>query len=233
MGYRVKTGRALKTGRICALSFPRRGPDTASTSRRARTCSLISTSARSWIGSLLHVPLAARPAAAVAVQWRTALLAVADPGAYRDAVERHLDARTRRRRGRSLPASSTPPPPPPRPAPCAGHGAGARHRRDAVWPQGHQRMGRRPRPQGAGALRRAPAQVNPMMDSNHPTRSRTRERAPGADPARHRSALRTWARAHYLFTVKGAEYARAPPPMRLPCHHLRWPPPGRRRCSSR
>ena len=38
--------------------------------------------------SLLHVP-ALR---ALLLKWRTALLAVADPGAYRDAVQRHLDA---------------------------------------------------------------------------------------------------------------------------------------------
>ena len=55
-----------------------------------------------------------------------------------------------------------------------------------------------------------------MMDSNHPTRSRTRERAPGADPARHRSALRTCALVPCALVPWALEHRPRPTPHRSP-----------------
>ena len=71
-------------------------------------------------------------------------------------------------------------PPPPGAAPRAPYGAGASERRDPVRHarlQGDQRMGRRPRPQGAGTLPRAPPRrpiprAEPVGDAQpaHPRR---------------------------------------------------------------
>ena len=77
-----------------------------------------------------------------------------------------------------------------------------------------------------------------MMDSTT-RQGPARASAPGAPTppvtARRFAPARSFPGRSSTGPARRRTVARTPPPhpMRLPCLHLRWPPPGRRRCGSR